>query len=34
MLQTLHFEDTPYLCRYFRQRTGMSPMEYREPCIV
>ena len=26
---TLHFEDTPYLCRYFRQRTGVSPMEYR-----
>lgn len=25
----LHFEDTPYLCRYFRQRTGLSPMEYR-----
>jgi len=26
---TLHFEDTPYMCRYFRQRTGLSPMEYR-----
>lgn len=26
---TLHFEDTPYMCRYFRQRTGVSPMEYR-----
>lgn len=26
---TLHFEDTPYMCRYFRQRTGISPMEYR-----
>ncbi|MBR3616863.1 MAG: helix-turn-helix transcriptional regulator [Bacteroidaceae bacterium] len=25
----LHFEDTPYMCRYFRQRTGVSPMEYR-----
>lgn len=25
----LHFEDTPYMCRYFRQRTGLSPMEYR-----
>ncbi len=24
-----HFEDTPYMCRYFRQRTGLSPMEYR-----
>ena len=26
---TLHFEDTPYMCRFFRQRTGLSPMEYR-----
>ena len=26
---TLHFEDTPYMCRYFRQRTGLSPMEFR-----
>ena len=26
----LHFEDTPYMCRYFRQRTGLSPTEYRE----
>ena len=26
---TLHFEDTPYMCRYFRQHTGLSPMEYR-----
>ncbi len=26
---TLNFEDTPYMCRYFRQRTGLSPMEYR-----
>lgn len=26
---TLHFEDTPYMCRYFRQRTGLSPLEYR-----
>jgi len=26
---TLHFEDTPYMCRYFRQRTGLSPTEYR-----
>ena len=25
----LYFEDTPYMCRYFRQRTGLSPMEYR-----
>lgn len=27
---TLHFEDTPYMCRYFRQRTGLSPTEYRK----
>lgn len=27
---SLHFEDTPYMCRYFRQRTGLSPTEYRE----
>ncbi len=26
---TLHFEDTPYMCRYFRHHTGFSPMEYR-----
>lgn len=26
---TLHFEDTPYMCRYFRQRTGLSPLEFR-----
>ena len=26
---TLHFDDTPYMCRYFRQRTGLSPLEYR-----
>jgi len=26
---TLHFEDTSYMCRYFRQHTGLSPMEYR-----
>ena len=26
---SLHFEDTPYMCRYFRQRTGLSPLEYR-----
>lgn len=25
----LHFEDMPYMCRYFRQRAGLSPMEYR-----
>ena len=24
-----NFEDAPYMCRYFRQRTGLSPMEYR-----
>lgn len=26
---TLHFEDTSYMCRYFKQRTGLSPMEYK-----
>lgn len=26
---SLNFEDTPYMCRYFRQRTGLSPTEYR-----
>lgn len=25
----LHFEDTPYMCRYFRRFTKVSPMEYR-----
>lgn len=25
----LNFEDTTYMCRYFRLRTGLSPMEYR-----
>ena len=25
----LNFENTPYMCRYFRQRTGLSPTEYR-----
>ena len=25
---SLHFEDTPYMCHYFRQRTGLSPLEY------
>ena len=25
----LHFEDMPYMCRYFRQHAGLSPMEYR-----
>lgn len=26
---TLNFDDTPYMCRYFRRHTGLSPMEYR-----
>lgn len=26
----LHFDDSPYMCRYFRHRTGLSPMEYRK----
>ncbi len=25
----LNFEDSPYMCRYFRRMTGLSPMEYR-----
>lgn len=25
----LNYEDSSYLCRVFRKRTGMSPMEYR-----
>jgi len=25
----LNFEDIPYMCRYFRQRTGLSPMQYK-----
>lgn len=24
-----HFEDTPYMCRYFRRHTGVTPTEYR-----
>lgn len=27
---TMHFEDVPYMCRYFRRHTGMSPTEYRD----
>lgn len=26
---TLNFEDPPYMCRYFRQHTGLSPIEFR-----
>lgn len=26
----LNFEDPPYLARFFRRNTGMSPLEYRE----
>lgn len=25
----LNFEDPPYMCRYFRQHTGLSPIEFR-----
>lgn len=25
----LHFDDPPYMCRFFRRMTGMSPLEYR-----
>lgn len=26
---TLNFDDAPYMCRYFRRHTELSPMEYR-----
>lgn len=26
---TLHYEDISYLCRFFRRKTGMSPMQFR-----
>lgn len=26
----LHFDDPPYMCRFFRRMTGMSPLEYRD----
>ena len=26
----LHFEDPPYMCRFFRRMEGMSPLEYRD----
>lgn len=26
----LHFDDPPYMCRFFRKMTGMSPLEYRD----
>lgn len=25
----LNFEDVPYMCRFFRRNTGLSPLEYR-----
>lgn len=25
----LHFDDVPYMCRYFRRIAGVSPLEYR-----
>lgn len=28
--EQLHFEDTSYMCRYFRRQTGMSLSEYRK----
>lgn len=31
---TLHFDDTPYMCRYFRRHTGLSPTEYRNNIIA
>lgn len=27
--ERLHYDDPSYLCRIFRKRTGMSPLEYR-----
>lgn len=27
--ERLHYDDPSYLCRIFKQRTGMSPLEYR-----
>lgn len=27
--EELHFEDSSYMCRFFRRLTGMSPMEFR-----
>ncbi len=29
MASALNFEDSSYLCRFFRRETGMSPVEYR-----
>lgn len=29
----LDFEDSSYMCRYFRRMTGLSPMEYRNETI-
>lgn len=26
----LHFDDPPYMCRFFRRMAGMSPLEYRD----
>lgn len=26
----LNFEDVPYMCRFFRKHTGVSPVEYRD----
>lgn len=30
LARDFHFPDTSYLCRFFRQQTGMSPSEYRK----
>lgn len=29
----MNFEDTSYMCRYFRRQTGMSPMDYRSSLL-
>ena len=31
--ERLNFDDSSYLCRIFRKRTGMSPTEYRKQFI-
>lgn len=26
----LNFDDSSYMCRFFKKQTGMSPVEYRD----
>lgn len=28
--ELLNFEDASYMCRFFRRKTGMSPLEFRK----